>query len=470
MLDRLDETIVAVSSAPGRGALGIVRLSGARAVELAVQLGFQNRAEGRQTGWRRVRGEVLIDDGLTLPAWYYVFPQPHSYTREDLVEIHTVGTPVVLELVRRRALAAGAVAAEPGEFTARAFFHGRLNLAEAEAVAEVIRARTDTQLRAARRLLEGALTAPVRELRERMSELTALVEAVIDFAEEPIEFITPGQLRERLAEVRAQLAEVRRSAVALERLEVVPRILLFGPPNAGKSSLLNRLSGTSRAICAAVEGTTRDILSAPLSLGGAEVLLLDTAGIAEQSDELRARAQELTQATARSVELVCVVVNLAEQTDLPKLAARVRALEAGAVVVAANKCDLVSGEERARREAQLEQLELGPVCPVSALTGAGCAELCELFARVLFAGRAAGETIGREALALSARQRAALAEAEEALARAEDLAAGAADTIDCADLLAFELREGLETLGTLTGEVTTEDLLEVVFSRFCIGK
>ena len=156
--------------------------------------------------------------------------------------------------MRRRALAAGAVAAEPGEFTARAFFHGRLNLAEAEAVAEVIRARTDTQLRAARRMLEGALTAPVQELRRRMSELTALVEADIDFAEEPIDFISPGQLRARLAEVRVQLAQVRRSAVALERLDLVPRVLLVGPPNAGKSSLLNRLSGTSRAICAAVEG------------------------------------------------------------------------------------------------------------------------------------------------------------------------------------------------------------------------
>jgi len=470
MLDRLDETIVAISSAPGRGPLGIVRLSGARAVELAGQLGFQERSEARRAGWRRVRGEVRIDDGLTLPAWYYVFPQPHSYTREDLVEIHTVGTPVVLELVRRRALAAGALAAEPGEFTARAFFRGRLNLVEAEAVAEVIRARTDTQLRAARRLLEGALTVPVRELRGQMSELAALVEAGIDFAEEPIEFITLGQLRARLAEVRAQLAKVRRSAVALERLEVVPRILLFGPPNAGKSSLLNQLSGTSRAICAAVEGTTRDVLSAPLSLGGAEVLLLDTAGVAEQPSELLARARELTQATARSVELVCVVVSLAEQTDLPKLAARVRALEVGAAAVAANKCDLVSDEERARLVAELERLELGPVCLVSALTGDGCTQLCELFARTLFAGRAAGETISREALGLSVRQREALTVAEEALARAESLAAGAADTIDCADLLAFELREALETLGTLTGEVTTDDLLEVVFSHFCIGK
>ena len=376
----------------------------------------------------------------------------------------------MLELVRRRALALGALPAEPGEFTARAFFHGRINLTEAEAVAEVIRARTDTQLRAARRLLEGALTVPVDQLRARLSELAALVEADIDFAEEPIDFIAPAHLRQRLAEVRVQLVEVRRSAMALERLEVVPRILLFGPPNAGKSSLLNRLSGTSRAICAAVEGTTRDVLAAPLALDGAEVLLLDTAGVANQPGELLARAQELTRAMARSVELVCVVVSLAEARDLGDLADRVCALQPGSVVTAANKCDLVSDAEQARRVSQLEGLDLGPVCPVSATTGAGCAELCSLFSRELFAGRAAGETISREALALSARQRAALTAAEEALTRAADLAAEASDTIDCADLVAFELREALETLGTLTGEVTTEDLLDVVFSRFCIGK
>ena len=198
--------------------------------------------------------------------------------------------------------------------------------------------------------------------------------------------------------------------------------------------------------------------------------MLDSAGVADDPGELLARAQALTQSTARSVELVCVVVSFVERDDWAKLANRVRALKPEALVVAANKCDLIFAAERARQVALLEQLELGPICPVSALTGEGCEELCELFARVLFAGRAAGETIGREALALSTRQRAALAAAEEALARAEELAAGAADTIDCADLVAFELREGLETLGTLTGEVTTEDLLDVVFSRFCIGK
>jgi tRNA modification GTPase len=467
MLDRVDDTIVAISSAPGYGALGIVRLSGPEAIHIADRMA--SAAAGgplaSRPGSTRVSGEVLIDATIRLPAVFYVFRAPHSYTRQDMVEIHTVGSPPALDLVRRRALDLGALAAEPGEFTARAFLNGAMDLASAEAVAGIIRAQTDTQLRASRRMMDGELSRHVRESRDTLAELVALVEADIDFAEEPIEFITPSALRDRLADIDARLQPLLQGEASAERLEVLPRILLFGPPNAGKSSLMNRLSGTSRAICAAAGGTTRDILSAPIRLGRAEAILLDTAGVDRSEDEIVAQARAMTLSEAERVDLICVVVDVTSADD-EHLCSTVRSLEAP-VVVAANKSDLVSASQLTDVVDGLKRWRTGPVCAVSAKDGSGIDMLRARFAEAL--GTTATTTLG-EAVVLSERQRQAVRDASEAIQRAVELSENATETIDCADLLAFELREALDALGSVTGEVTTEDLLAQVFANFCIGK
>jgi len=468
VLNRLDETIAAISSAPGRGRLGIVRLSGPQALAIVNRIARVNSgaALADLPGSTRVRGEVVLDPNQTFPADFYVFRAPHSYTLQDLVEIHTIGSPPVLEIIRRAAFAHGAVSAEPGEFTARAFLNGAMDLAAAEGVAAVIRAQSDTQLRAARRMMGGAVAEPIRQARDELAELVALIEADIDFAEEPIEFITPAELRDRLEDISRRLNQLVSASPVVERFDSLPRILLLGRPNVGKSSLMNRLSGTSRAICAAVAGTTRDLLSAPIRLGRGEAILLDAAGIDHSTDAVLAQAQAGALFAAEQVDAVCFVVDATcpGNDSLPSPAAP---LPSSRTVIALNKCDLVTSAARDRMVEHFEARGLGHVRAVSAIEGMGVELLRAAMAEAL--ADAASTTLG-EAILLSERQRRTTIEALQAIGRAADLSATARGTIDCADLLAFELREALEALGSVTGDVTTDDLLGRVFARFCIGK
>jgi len=468
MIDRLDATIVAISSAPGQVAVGIVRLSGPRAIAIVADMSKVpgDAPLGSRPGSTRTNGEVRPAADIGLPAVFYVFRAPRSYTRQELVEIHSIGCPAVLELIRRRAIELGTVAAEPGEFTARAFLNGAMDLAAAEAVAGVIRSQTDTQLRASRRMMDGLLARRVNEARDELAELLALVEADIDFAEEPIEFITPTVLRDRLVAVADRLNQMSSEAKSTERFDQLPRILLLGRPNAGKSSLMNILSGTSRAICAAAAGTTRDILSVPIRLGRGEAILLDAAGVDQSDDEIIAQARMLTLDTAQQVDLVCLVVDLSASEDDAALELA-RTLGLVRVVVAANKCDLLSAAEVAHRIQRMEAWKIGPVLSVSARTGAGIDLLRAAWLDAL--GDDAGTTLG-ETLLLSERQRSVIADACEAIQRAMKLSESAAETVDCADLAAFELREALDALGSVSGAVTTDDLLGRVFANFCIGK
>lgn len=462
MIDRLEQIIVAVSSAPGRGATGIVRLSGPGCWTLSEKMYHSKHA------WRagmRLSGEVAIDEQLRLPAWLYLYRAPRSYTRQDLVEIQTLGCSSAVEAVRARAMALGALPARPGEFTARAFLLGAMDLGQAEAVAALIRAQSDVQLRASRRMMDGALHSQISTIRDRIAELLALVEADIDFAEEPIEFITPGQLRTRTSEIAGELEDIVNRSISQERLEGLPRILLLGAPNAGKSKLLNALSGIPRAICAAVAGTTRDLLSAPIRIGRGEALLLDAAGIDESDDPIISQARTMTLAAAERVDLICLIVD-ATVDDVPSISL-VRTIKDRPVIVVLNKSDKLNESALDRRLQEAQKWALGPVCGISAAQGEGLGRLLELIAARI------GEqttTASGDSIALTERQRTALVEGLGALRRASALAADAAETADAADLIAFELREALEILGTVSGAVSTEDLLGQVFQRFCIGK
>lgn len=467
MLDRLDEIIVAVSSGPGVGAAGTVRLAGPGALDLAGKVATGLRQPlSSMPGGRRTAGRLELQGEGDVPAEFFVFRAPKSFTHQDLVEIHTIGAPALLEAVRHELIRLGASAAQPGEFTARAFVGGAMDLPAAEAVAATIRARTDVQLRAARKMMDGTLAKRLREARDELAEVLALVEADIDFAEEPIEFISPAGLSARLATVTGSLNELLARATPAESIDVLPRILLLGPPNAGKSTLMNRLSGTSRAICAAVAGTTRDLLAAPMRVGRGEAILLDAAGVDESPDEIvrAARSQALT--AAEQVDLVCMVID-ASSPDLSRYLDIATGLDLPSIVVAANKSDLLSEEAHPEAVKAVASKHSGMVVPVSALTGDGIDQLRRGFASAL-AGHSATASSG--AVLVSERQQAAIADAAASLARGMELAAGAAEMIDCAELLAFELREALDAIGAVTGDVTTEDLLGQVFANFCIGK
>ena len=315
-------------------------------------------------------------------------------------------------------------------------------------------------------MMDGEFAKRIIEARDQLAELLGLVEADIDFAEEPIDFITPTELRERLERIDASLATMLQREASIERLNVLPQILLFGPPNVGKSSLMNRLSGTRRSICAAAAGITRDILSAPIRIGRWEAILLDAAGVDSSPDEIIARAREMTLLAADRVDLLCVVLDVT-MDDCDQLLPVIQSLRAGKIVVAVNKCDLVSIAAVERLLETVKHWHLGPVCAVSALTGDGMDLLRREFVHALGGGES---TTASESVLLSERQSAAVLTASQAIRRAIVLAEHAVETIDCADLLAFELREALDALGLVTGAVTTEELLTQVFANFCIGK
>lgn len=480
MLDRVDKTIVAVASAPAFGPVGIVRMSGPDAVDIAgamTKLGSGLPLSSAE-GFSRHAGEVFIDDELTVPTWLYVFRRPRSYTRQDIVEFYAPGSPALLELVRDRALQLGAIAAQPGEFTARAFLSGAMDLTAAEAVVSVINAQTDAQLRAAHRMRDGELGRRIIAIRDQLAEALALVEADIDFAEEPIDFISPAELARRLQEIGGAIERLLATGVRTDQLRVEPTITLVGLPNVGKSSLMNRLCGVERAICEAVAGTTRDVLSAPVSLSGIPAMLLDTAGVDESTDEVIALARDMTLATARQTDLLCLVVDATAPT-WPRVRALLEQINFPPFTIALNKCDIAKSKQLDTCRDEIAALGIGSgvcselfsdVCStvcVSAKTDAGIDDLRHTFGKAVASITA---TVAGESIVFSGRQNEAVTEAHGAVRRGRELSQTAIETIDCADLLAFELREALDALGSVTGDVTTDDLLGQIFSQFCIGK
>ncbi|MBN2563078.1 MAG: tRNA modification GTPase [Phycisphaerae bacterium] len=405
-------------------------------------------------------GTVRLDD-VTLPAAVYLFRAPRSYTREDVVELHLLGAPGVLAMTVEACLAAGARRAEPGEFTARAYLAGAFDLSQVHAIAGLIAARSDHQLQAAQRLLHGALGKAAYAAREELADLLSLVEGALDFSDEPIEFITPTQLLDRLGMVCKALKATAAAGLLAERWGQLPRVLLVGPPNVGKSSLLNVLTGLDRAICAPVAGTTRDILSAPLTIGETECLLVDVAGIEEARTELDARTQVAVRRAIEDADLILHVIDIRNACD-----ARSTKIEAPGILVA-NKCDLASHEHQAAAVEELASSWHLPVCATSAATGTGCDVLKNAIRRAL-EGRPVD--VHDAAIALMAEHREALQQAIGALENAIDLAAGRDDSLDDAELVAEELRTASRALGMLVGEEQTEDMLGRIFSRFCVGK
>ncbi len=471
MFDVLDDTIVAISSAIGHGPHGIVRLCGPDAIRMAdaVFVADDGLALRDRPGHTCCLGRLRLEPGLddpTLPCEAYLFRAPRSYTQQDIVELHTLGSPPVLSMVMQTCFAGGARLAEPGEFTARAFFAGGLDLSEVEGVAALIHAESDAQLRAGERLLHGALSRRAQALQRRLTDLLALVEADIDFAEEPIDFVSPDQLRRLAVELRDEITELRDASQATERLDTLPRVMLVGPPNVGKSSLLNRLSGLDRAICSPLPGTTRDVLTAPLELPHGEALLVDAAGLGRDETAIDRLADAAVHAAVDEADLVVFMVDitldplephadlLADLPDRPHL-------------VVANKVDLLDAGPTEERMATLKASGLGPCLPVSAKTGQGCGELIAAIECALHAESSQATT---DAVALNSRHRAALAATAEALDRAIALTDGLAETLDAGELIAVELREAAGELGAIAGQVVTDDLLGRIFEGFCIGK
>jgi tRNA modification GTPase len=464
------DTIAAVATPPGVGAIGAVRISGPAAAAIAeriVRRGKRSRpldlramASHRLVYGRVVHPVTGAEADEVLLAWMRA---PNSYTREDTVELFCHGGPVPLQAVLRAVLAAGARAAEPGEFTLRAFLNGRLDLAQAEAVLEVVTARTGEGLQLALAGLGGELAARIAPARAAILALIAYLDAAADFPEDEI---PSGDVAGDLATAIAALEETVRASEAGTLYTDGARVAIVGRPNVGKSSLLNALLRADRAIVTPVAGTTRDVIAETINLHGVPVTLLDTAGIAETSDPIEALGIERSRDALASATIALLVLDGSVSPSEPDLdlAARLAATGAGGsgaapVVVAINKRDL---PEWVAQDAVTARLPNCSVVELSTVTGQG---LDALERALLDALRGEAAAQSRPAL-LSARQRAAL---DRALLHLREAHAAHASGYPI-DLLAVDVRAALHEIGQVTGEEVDEAVLTEIFSRFCIGK
>lgn len=455
---QLADTIVAVATARGVGPRAILRLSGPEAIACV-----SSRTEGVAdwTASYRAHRAVfrIIAEGVGVPVSVYVMRGPRSYTCEDVVEAHVPGAPALVEMILDELLQAGARLAEPGEFTRRAFLNGRLDLSRAEAVLAVIRAQSESELIAAGARLQGGVGRRIVVLQDRVSELRALTEASLDFAEEDIELISEEEFLARCGELRHEME----SAAERGESEMADRgayhVVLCGAPNAGKSSLLNRLCGGDMSIVHRMPGTTRDVVTAEVEWDGHRFHLSDTAGLMSQATGADAEAVARARRRISSAHLLILVVD--GSAPLPDEAAAMAELTEGArTICALNKVDLPV----LVKEADLTKLAGGRL-PVRtcAETGAGVEELCA----AIVAAVHSGELDARATVSLlNARQRDAVRRAvQEILAAEESVYVGLGY-----EFAAFNLRQAAAALGEVTGEVTPKEILDRIFSRFCIGK
>jgi tRNA modification GTPase len=451
------DTIAAISSAVGPAARMIVRLAGPESHAIARQLGVESIAPSTAS---RV---TLRFANLACPAWVYAFASPRSYTGEDAIELHIPGNPKLATMLLDHLIDLGARRADPGEFTSRAFFNGRLDLAAAEAVAATISAHSERELRAARQLLAGELSRRLKPPMDALTDLLSLVEVGIDFVDEDVTVLTPADQHRRLDAVSRDLAALLHASARFERLSHEPRFVLVGRPNAGKSTLLNTLAGEDRAVISDEPGTTRDALSARIALQRGTITLVDIAGLEDTTTtgttatgsrlisgqrQVDSAMQERAHAEIAQADLVLLVRDQSDRRPDPPL-------DRAPDLVVLTKHDH-PGEPRFS-EADPSPV---PTLHISAHTNQGIDQLLERLDQLAFGATSSTS----DAIALSARHVAAVEAALGAIERAHPLVGGSPE------LLAIELREALDQLGQVLGMVTPDDLLGRIFSRFCIGK
>lgn len=444
------DTIVAAATPPGTGGIGIVRISGPDAPAIAGKM-LGTLPQPRVASLREFRGAAgeALDTGLAL-----YFPEPESFTGETVLELHGHGGPMVMALIIDAAVSMGARRAEPGEFSKRAFLNDKLDLAQAEAIADLIGSGTAQGARAALRSLSGAFSAAIDALQEQVTKLRLHVEAAIDFPEEEIDFLSDEQLLARIDDCARAFAVLAEETRAGRLLRDGYQVIIVGQPNAGKSSLLNLLSGQEAAIVTEVAGTTRDILREQIDMEGLLVELVDTAGLRDDPDQIEAEGIRHARQAVRSADAVFWIRDVSGAGN-DSLAALGEELPAGVPVVAVhNKIDLTG-------ETPGLQQERPPVVNISAKTGAGTAALREEILKL------AGHKHRGEG-AFTARRRHV-----EALTRAEahfQTGRKALEESKAGELFAEELRLAQLALGEITGAFTSDDLLGRIFSEFCIGK
>lgn len=455
----LADTIAAISTPSGIGGISIIRLSGRDAVSIVDRV-FQGKQKIRDAKSHSVNYGKIIDPGTS--KWVdevlvTVMKSPRTYTREDIVEINchggTLPTKRILEIVLER----GARLAEPGEFTKRAFLNGRIDLSQAEAVLDIIESRTEKELECGLAQLDGELSRELSELREKLMDLLALIEAYVDFPEE--ELPSFDELLVRISEVRIDLQRLLKAGEGGKLLSEGVRISIVGRPNVGKSSLLNALLAENRAIVTPIPGTTRDTLTEWINIGGYPAKIFDTAGLRKARNLIESEGQRRTEASIINADIVLVVLDgsISLTSDDRKIIKKVEDKKAMMVL---NKIDISSPR---KLKATREKLNGHPVVEVSATEKTGLRELKQSMLSYMTEGIESRDGI---LLLTSARQRVSVKKCAAAIEKAR----GALGKLLPPEIMAFEVREAILSLDEATGTRICEEVLDRIFSRFCIGK
>ncbi len=446
---QLTDTIVAISTPPGRGGIGVVRLSGRGARQIAgSMLRFPDTGEWRS--WHARLADLIDPEGHTVDQVVATFfESPRSYTAEDVIEISCHGSPVVLRFAIERALEAGARLAEPGEFTLRAFVNGRIDLPQAEAVRDLIDATTLYQARIAAQQAGGSVSRRLSPIKAQVVELIALLEAGIDFAEDDISVAAGDEILRRLSPIEAGVRQLAASFQYGSLVREGLALAIVGRPNVGKSSLFNALLEQDRAIVTDIPGTTRDVVSETAAIGGIPVKLFDTAGIRDTTGTVESLGIERSYQTMADADLTLVVVDVSQPLTAEDLALLDRAKAQGRYLLVANKCDLGWGFLAEH--------------PTSAVTGEGIAELRRAILEAVAPGGAFEQQTG---FITSVRHERLLRESADYLEKAR---AAVAESIPH-EMLLLDLYAALRPIDAITGATTADDILNRIFSTFCIGK
>ncbi|MEH6589359.1 MAG: tRNA uridine-5-carboxymethylaminomethyl(34) synthesis GTPase MnmE [Halioglobus sp.] len=459
-INQLDvDTIVAIATAPGRGGIGIIRLSGSQASAIA------ERVCNRQLTPRYAQftdfkdtSNSNLDSGIAI-----YFPGPGSFTGEDVVELQAHGGPIILDLIMRECITLGARNARPGEFSERAFLNNKMDLSQAEAIADLINSNTEQAARNATRSLQGEFSNKIHALVQSVTALRVYVEAAIDFPEEEIDFIGDGIVRERLISIIDQLESVQRRARQGSLIREGMKLVITGKPNAGKSSLLNAMSGQNRAIVTSIEGTTRDILHEHINIDGMPVNIVDTAGLRTSDDEIEQEGIRRAYQEMCSADRILLIIDNSEQpiSDLnlsellPLSLDDDRSIANIPVTVIHNKCDLDGIPPK------LDNTSDNPIIYLSAKTGDGIELLFNHLKQLMgYENNTEGQFSARR------RHLNALNESRGFL----DAGLAQLDGDGAGELLAEDLRHCQNSLGDITGVITSDELLGEIFSNFCIGK
>ena len=444
-------TVVALSTPRGRGALAVIRLSGPRAIAIAQQLAHVDSFEPRHATLARLRAGNEVLDQVLLTS----FPAPHSLTGEDVVEISCHGSPAIVRRIIDATLDSGAILAGPGEFTLRALTNGKINLAQAEAIRDLISAQTDAAMKQAARQLNGELSRALDPFKEKLIEVIVLLESALEFVEDDLPAPQMNHVEELLESVSTGVDRLSESYSAGRLLQEGAKVAIAGRPNVGKSSLFNSLVRTERAIVTDVPGTTRDTLSESIDIGGVPVLLTDTAGLRETTDNVETLGIERTLRAMGDADLVLLVLDGSTTVEPEDRELLARTADASRIVVM-NKSDLPSFEPLTRCVPNIEAIN------VSARTGAGLPALHDAVLAKLNSAAAEGGSL----LITNARHYDLLCNATREL----EIARRCFRDRHSEELVLAPLHNALKMLGQITGETTTENILSEIFATFCIGK